>query len=231
MACWRGRSTHGQRAIAVWRCPRSCVRATTRGSRPGESNEPENEPESVARTCFPPHLRGGGLPEELRSREARRERIRAARARLEEEKGEKLADRHQKSFADLDANMMKTGEGSLTYCYNAQAAVSEDGFIVATEVSTTPRDEASLEPVLDEIEAHTGEAPGRVLADKGYLTEQSLEAMEKRQQKCLIAVGREGKRSRWPGKPRSRKMHRILRLPWAQELYRHRKTQGERPFA
>jgi len=26
-------------------------------------------------------------------------------------------------------------------------------------------------------------------------------------------------------------MHRTLRLPWAQELYRHRKIQGERPFA
>jgi hypothetical protein len=26
-------------------------------------------------------------------------------------------------------------------------------------------------------------------------------------------------------------MHRTLRLPWARELYDHRKTQGERPFA
>jgi hypothetical protein len=26
-------------------------------------------------------------------------------------------------------------------------------------------------------------------------------------------------------------MHRTLRLPWARDLYRHRKTQGERPFA
>ncbi len=51
----------------------------------------------------------GGLPEELPSREARRERIRAARARLEAEKGERLEDRHQKSFADIEANMMKTG--------------------------------------------------------------------------------------------------------------------------
>jgi hypothetical protein len=109
--------------------------------------------------------------------------------------------------------------------------MSEDGFIVATELSTTPRDEESLEPVLDEIETNTGEQPGRVLADKGYLTEQSLEAMEKRRQKCLIAVGREGKKSKWPGKRRSQNMHRTLRLPWAQELYRHRKTQGERPFA
>ena len=174
---------------------------------------------------------GGGLPEELHSREARRERIRAARAQLEKEKGEKLEPRHQKSFADLEANMMKTGEGSLAYCYNAQAAVSEDGIIVATELSTTPRDEASLEPVLDEIEANTGERPARMLADSGYLTEKSLEAMEARQQKCLIAVGREGKRGQWPSGRHSRKMHRTLRLPWAQALYRHRKTQGERPFA
>ena len=26
-------------------------------------------------------------------------------------------------------------------------------------------------------------------------------------------------------------MHRIFRLPWARDLYAHRKTQGERPFA
>lgn len=174
---------------------------------------------------------GGGLPEELQSREVRRERIRAARDQLEKEKGEKLEPRHQKSFADLEANMMKTGEGSLAYCYNAQAAVSEDGIVVATELSTTPRDEASLEPVLDEIEANTGERPERVLADKGYLTENTLEAMEARKQRCLIAVGREGKKPKWPSGRRTQKMHRILRLPWAQELYRHRKTQGERPFA
>ena len=174
---------------------------------------------------------GGGLPAELQSREARRERIRAAREQLEREKGERLEDRHQKSFADLDANMMKTGEGSLAYCYNAQVAVSEDGIIVATELSATPRDEASLEPVLDEIEASTGERPKRALADKGYLTEESLQAREKRQQKCLIAVGREGKQAKWPRSPLTQRMHRTLRLPWAKELYRHRKTQGERPFA
>ena len=93
---------------------------------------------------------GGGLPAELQSREARRERIRAAQEQLAQEKGDKLEDRHQKSFADVEANMMKTGEGSLTYCYNAQAAVSEDGIIVATDLTATPRHEASLAPVLDE---------------------------------------------------------------------------------
>lgn len=174
---------------------------------------------------------GGGLPAELQSREARRERIRAARAQLKKEKGERLEARHQKSFADPEANMMRTGEGSLTYCYNAQAAVSEDGIIVATELSTTPRDELSLEPVLDAIEANAGERPERVLADKGYLTEKTLEVLEARKQKCLIAVGREGKKAKWPRGPRTQAMHRTFRLPWARALYRHRKTQGERPFA
>ena len=102
---------------------------------------------------------------------------------------------------------------------------------MATELSTSPRDDASLVPVLDEIEAMTGESPELVLADKGYLTEKSLEAMEERRQRCLIAVGREGKKPKWPRGRRTRRMHRILRLRWAQELYRHRKTQGERPFA
>ncbi len=55
---------------------------------------------------------GGGLPEELQLRERRRERIRAAREQLEREKGEKLEAKHQMSFADPEANMMKT-EGIL----------------------------------------------------------------------------------------------------------------------
>ena len=82
---------------------------------------------------------GGGLPQELRSREQRRERIRRARAQLEAEKGEKLEAKNQKSFADPEANLMKTGEGSLAYCYNAQAAVSEDGIVVATGLGAADR--------------------------------------------------------------------------------------------
>jgi hypothetical protein len=58
----------------------------------------------------------GGLPAELQHREQRRKKIRAAREKLAAEKGEKLEDRHPKSFADLEANMMKTGEGAMQYC-------------------------------------------------------------------------------------------------------------------
>jgi transposase len=175
---------------------------------------------------------GGGLPEGLRLREQRRERIRQARAQLEAEKGDKLKDQHQKSFADPEANMMKTGEGALAYCYNAQAATSEDGIIVAAELSTGPNDAPLLLPMVEAVKRTTGKRPGVVLADTGYLSEANLKALRRRRQRGLVAVGREAKKpSKWPKGRLTQRMHRILRLPWARDLYSHRKTQGERPFA
>ena len=174
---------------------------------------------------------GGGLPAELQRRETRREKIRAARRQLEAEKAEKLEGRHQKSFADLDANMMKTGEGAMQYCYNAQAAVSEDGIIVATGLSTSPSDAPELVPMVEAARANTGERPEVVLADAGYRSEENFRRLRRRRQRCVVAVGRDGKPRKWPKGRWTQRMHRLTRLPWARALYRHRKTQGERPFA
>lgn len=173
----------------------------------------------------------GGLPTELQRREQRREKIRAAREKLAAEKGDKLEDRHQKSFADLEANMMKTGEGAMQYCYNAQAATSEDGIIVATALSTSPADALQLIPMVDAVRQTTGQRPAVVLADAGYRSEENLRAMRRRRQRCLVAIGREKKGAKWPRGRCTQRMHRILRLPWARALYACRKTQGERPFA
>jgi hypothetical protein len=174
----------------------------------------------------------GGLPAELRDRKRRREKIRAVREQLEAEKGEKLEARSQKSFADPEANMMKTGDGSFQYCYNAQAATSEDGIIVATGLATSPSDQGELVPMIEKVKQNTGHRPELVLADKGYLSEKNLQTLRRKRQRALIAVGREGKRStKWPKGGWSQRMHRVLRLPWARDLYAHRKTQGERPFA
>ena len=90
----------------------------------------------------------GGLPAELQDREQRVAKLRAVREQLEAERGSDLKPSSQKSFADPDANMMMTGEGSLQYCYNAQAATSEDGVIVAAEITTSPRDVGQLVPMV-----------------------------------------------------------------------------------
>ena len=174
----------------------------------------------------------GGLPAELQRREQRREKIREARQQLETEKGEQLKDRHQKSFADLEANMMKTGEGAMQYCYNAQAAASEDGIVVATGISTSPSDAPQLLPMIDAVRENARQRPKIALVDAGYRSEENLRLLQRRRQRCLVAIGREGKNgAKWPQGRFTQRMHRILRLPWARALYAHRKTQGERPFA
>jgi hypothetical protein len=91
----------------------------------------------------------GGLPAELQDRERRRAKLKAVRAQLEAEKGAKLEPRHQKSLADPDANMMRVGnDAALTYAYNAQAATSEDGVIVAVGVTTTVPDTPQAVPMI-----------------------------------------------------------------------------------
>jgi len=175
---------------------------------------------------------GGGLPKELQDRKTRREKIRALREQIEAEKGSKLESRHQKSFADPDAQMMKTGDGSLQYSYNAQAAVSQDGLIVAAELTRDATDFGQLVPMTDAVEKMMGEKPALMVADKGYLSEEVLAKMQIREQRCLVATGREGKSgAKWPSQPLSQAMARTLRLPWAGHVYRKRKTQAERPFA
>jgi hypothetical protein len=77
----------------------------------------------------------------------------------------------------------------------------------------------------------TGAAPGCALMDKGYLSEANLVTLRAQGPPCLIAVGRERKRARWPRGAETQRMHRLLRLPWARGRYAKRKTQGERPFA
>jgi transposase len=173
---------------------------------------------------------GGGLPAELRNRQRRIEKLREVREQLEKEKGESLKSSSQKSFADPDANMMMTSEGSVQYCYNGQMASNEDGVIVANGITTSPIDVQQLVPMVEEIKKTTRRKPGIVVADAGYLSEQNLKELRKKRQRCLVAV-RGRKRTRWPRGSETQRMHRLLRLPWAKKIYRTRKTQGERPFA
>jgi transposase len=172
----------------------------------------------------------GGLPAELQDRQRRIEKLRAVREQLEAERGEKLKPSSQKSFADPDANMMMTGEGSLQYCYNAQVAVSEDGVIVATGMTDSPLDVQQLVPMVEAVKKTTGRKPEVAVADAGYLSESNLEQLHRKRQRCLVAVRGRKPRS-WPRGPHTQRMHRTLRLPWARRIYDHRKTQGERPFA
>jgi len=173
---------------------------------------------------------GGGLPAELQNKQRRIEKLRSVRKQLEAERGTTLKASSQKSFADPDANMMMTSDGALAYCYNAQVAASEDGVIVAADVTTSALDKQQLVPMVEAVKATTRRKPGIVLADAGYLSETNLEVLRQKRQRCLVAVSGRKKR-KWPKGHETQRMHRLLRLPWAKKPYSYRRTQGERPFA
>jgi transposase len=145
---------------------------------------------------------GFSLPDELQETQKRLERIRVARARLEEEAREKAvaAGRPQETavvpataqtnFTDPESRIMHTPDG-FQQCYNAQLAVdAESQVIVACEVSQAPPDVQRLQPMLQQmIELH-GRAPAELTADAGYASEANFAALDAAGVHAVIALRR-----------------------------------------
>ena len=124
---------------------------------------------------YGPEQRGDELPEGLRRREGRLEKIREAKGRLEERarsRGQERVEgrgagreevaaaaaravpkpKEQSNFTDPDSRIMKTSRGWVQG-YNAQVLVAEaSGVIVAQEVSAHSVDSPRLMPMLDRLE-------------------------------------------------------------------------------
>ena len=123
--------------------------------------------------------RGDELPEELRRRESRLERIREAKEALEAEAREAETARRaeleregktpraprdgrdpfapkpkaQRNFTDPQSKIMKTSDGSFHQCYSGQAVVdSVAQVIVVAELSDQAPDAEQLEPALEQLE-------------------------------------------------------------------------------
>ena len=164
--------------------------------------------------------RGDELPEELQHRQERLEKIRQAKARLEQAQREADTDRGrhadderkpprggrpyvrdfgvppdqaQSNFSDPESRIMKTSEG-YQQCYNGQLAVDDEfQLIVANALTNNASDNGELMGLVEGIEQTLGEAPQAVLADAGYRSEFCLEELERRQIDAYVSLGREGK--------------------------------------
>lgn len=104
-------------------------------------------------------------------------------------------DKAQRNFTDPDSRIMKNGDGAFIQAYNGQAVVDEDNqIVIAADVTTSAADVASLDPMLDQAAANTGQAPEQAVIDAGYCSEANLAAAEGRQAEhgtdTLIATGR-----------------------------------------
>ena len=144
----------------------------------------------------------------------------------------------QRNFTDPDSHILKGADGWIQG-YNAQAAVDGDHqVIVAIGVSNQPSDAVHLLPMLERIEANTGQRPDALIADAGYCSTANLEACENRQLNAYISTSRQlhGQRPR-PSRGRAPRdldargrMDRKLRSKAGQTVYALRKTIVEPVF-
>jgi hypothetical protein len=143
---------------------------------------------------------GEELPEELRRRESRLERIRQAKRALEEEArqaqetGKEPAqpeDKKQYNFTDPQSRIMKGSDG-FVQGYNCQIAVEENfQLIVGQAVTQQANDKKQLEPMIQAIEEQAGQKPGEVLADSGYCSEDNLKYVARRHIDGYVATARQ----------------------------------------
>jgi transposase len=82
----------------------------------------------------------------------------------------------QRNFTDPESKIMKTADGSFHQCFNGQAVVdAEHQVIVAADLNDCAADVGNLISMAQQVTANTGRAPGEVLADAGYCSEENLD--------------------------------------------------------
>lgn len=170
--------------------------------------------------------RGDELPEELRFRQQRLEKIRQAKAaleaearaaaqRLREEKEAKTGDpeppspeparpaeKAQRNFTDPDSRIMRDGATkSFEQSYNCQAVVdSEAQVIVAAQVTQQANDKQQVKPLIEQMKVNLeGRRPVELSADAGYFSEDNVSYLEDQKIDSYVATGRQ-KHGAKPGK-------------------------------
>jgi len=157
--------------------------------------------------------RGDELPDWVRTKQHRLEKIRAAKAELEADAQDTVRkktqqrehpsdrppthpsgaphDRAQHNFTDPDSRIMKTRDGFIQG-YNAQAAVDADHqVIVAQGLTNLASDTHQLEPMLKQVWLNTGRQARELSADAGYCSEHNLKVLNCRHIHGYVAMGRQ----------------------------------------
>lgn len=203
--------------------------------------------------------RGDELPEELRRRESRLAKIKAAKKALEQRAREKAAaegktaqeakrakpgDKDQYNFTDPESRIMKSADG-FAQAYNAQAAVEPEMLlIVGQSVTEATNDKKQLQPMVEAIEQQSGQRPDALLADNGYCSDENLAYLESAEQperkiEGFVATGKQKHgEHRLPcprgplpkGATRVEKMKRKLKTKVGKAIYAARKCVVEPVF-
>jgi transposase len=141
------------------------------------------------------------------------------------------------SRTDEDARFLRQRGDKFVLGYSAEIAVSDDHLIVAQRVTQNATDNASLHPMLDQVEQRCGAPPGAVLADSGFFSVDNLNQLEQRNIDGYVPDSNMahalnlGTRCRTRAcAPPHRRMRAKLRSPAGQAAYARRKAVVEPVF-
>lgn len=138
---------------------------------------------------------GHEIPEELKIKQQRLAKIKAAKEAVEKREqelnpGKAIEDKKQISFADKEARIMGK-KGDFDYAYNGQISVDEDHqIIVGQHLSQNANDKQEVKLALEQIKETMGEAPSVMSLDNGYMSGNNLEAFQDTAIDVYIATGK-----------------------------------------
>lgn len=129
---------------------------------------------------FGPDRRGDELPKELRSQKKRLEKIKEAKAKLEEESLKEI------NLTDPDAKFQRQEGNLIRPGYRAEIAVDEkEQIILSCDVINKANDIEQLIPLIEQTSANLLEASTKesivVTADSGYNSMENLKKLESKQ--------------------------------------------------
>jgi hypothetical protein len=160
-------------------------------------------------------------------------RVDEALGALERERAKKKSAKDKRqvraSTTDADARVMKMADGGFRPGYNVQLAVAglaEGGprTIVGVQVTNMGSDAGSVWPMLEQIEARTGQRPAHLLADANHATVADLKTCSDKGVDALISVPERMAYAREQGDHSAQveAWRERMQTPQAQELYRGR---------
>jgi hypothetical protein len=117
-----------------------------------------------------------------RARRQQQERLENALQELEKlqerKQEEKVKSKARVSSSDPQARVMHHSDGGLTLSYNAQiSADAAHGLIVGVTVTPEVNDYGQLLPAVERLEQRLRKKPRQMVADAGYTTRETIEAM------------------------------------------------------
>ena len=179
--------------------------------------------------------RGDEIPRELAFRASRLEKIREAKAALDQAARDAAAakpgepegpptkpspgaspstpvpkPKAQKNFTDPESRIMPSSsdKGSFVQGYNCQAAVDATAqIIVAADVTQETNDKRQAQPMLAQVIANTKHVPQTVSLDAGYFSEDNVQALESLGTETLIPPDRQTHGKAQPHAPQGRIPH------------------------